>query len=90
MHIKSEELINRFKTSGCAGMSKHEVKSMFDTFCGVIAKALQNGEEVQLPSIGTLYYKDAAERTGRNPRTGELVTIPAHKVLKIRAAKGMK
>lgn len=90
MHIKRDDLINRFKASGCAGMSKQEIGNIFDSMCLVIAKALQAGEEVQVPSIGTLYMKDVAERPGRNPQTGETISIAAHKVLKIRAAKGMK
>ena len=90
MHIKRDDLINRFKVSGCAGLSKQAIGSMFDDMCLVIAKALQEGEEVQLPSVGTLYMKDVAAREGRNPQTGETIKIEAHKVLKIRAVKGMK
>lgn len=54
-----------------------------------IANGLERGEEVQLPGFGTFKVADIPERQGRNPRTGEAITIPAHKVVKFKAGKDL-
>ena len=45
------------------------------------AQELTAGGEVPLPGLGKLKTKDRAARMGRNPRTGEAVTIPARRVV---------
>lgn len=63
-----------------------------DTLTVAVAQALQSGTEVILPGLGKLKPKVVAakaERPGRNPKTGEAITIPAQperKAVKFKAA----
>jgi DNA-binding protein HU-beta len=75
------------------GMTKADagkaVDAMFSTD-GVIAKALRNGDRVQITGFGTFETKHRKARTGRNPRTGETITIAASTSPAFRAGKGFK
>lgn len=55
------------------------VERVLELFCGVAAAELLGGGEVPLPGIGKLKTKATAARKGRNPRTGEVLDIPAGK-----------
>lgn len=46
-------------------------------FCSVAAAELLAGGEISLPGLGKLKVKATSSRTGRNPRTGEIIEIPA-------------
>ena len=60
---------------GGLSIAKHDV--LLNTLCKVIAEELAAGGEVPLPHIGKLQVRDVAARTGRNPKTGEALDIPA-------------
>jgi len=62
------------------------VKALTD----VITAALAKGEKVQLPGLFTAETVERPARNGRNPRTGESMTIPAHKAVKISASSTLK
>jgi DNA-binding protein HU-beta len=55
-----------------------------------IQSALVEGEEVRLPGFGSFKAVERKATTARNPRTGETVPVPASKVAKFSAAKGLK
>lgn len=55
-----------------------------------IIAALKNGEEVNLPQLGKFSVKETAEREGRNPATGEKITIAASKAINFKAGKAAK
>lgn len=55
-----------------------------------IQSALVEGEEVRLPGFGSFKSVERKATTARNPRTGETVPVPASKVAKFSAAKGLK
>ncbi len=55
-----------------------------------IADAAAAGEEVNLPGFGKFKVKDMPERGGRNPSTGEAITIAASKKLTFTPAKALK
>lgn len=55
-----------------------------------IAKAVAAGDEARIDSFGTFKSVDKPERAGRNPRTGEAITIAAHKDVVFKAAKAFK
>ena len=55
-----------------------------------IGGALENGESVSIAGFGTFSVKDRAAREGRNPRTGEAITIAASKVPSFKAGKGLR
>ncbi|APX67902.1 DNA-binding protein HU (plasmid) [Sphingomonas sp. LK11] len=55
-----------------------------------IAAAAAKGDEVSIPGFGKFAVKDRPERQGRNPATGEAMTIAASKKVAFTAAKGLK
>ena len=62
------------------------VKALTD----VITEALASGDKVQLPGLFTAEAVERPARNGRNPRTGEAMTIPAHRAVKISASSTLK
>lgn len=55
-----------------------------------IADALVSGEDVNIPSIGKLAVKATPERTGRNPKTGEAMSIPAGRKVNLSVTAPLK
>ncbi len=66
------------------------VEKTLDALCGVAAAELLGGGEVPLPGIGKLKTKKTSARTGRNPRTGESVNIPAGTRVRLVVGKELK
>lgn len=58
-----------------------------DSVLEIIQQALENGELVQLIGSRTFEVRDRAAGKGRNPHTGEALTIPTSKVPVFRAGK---
>ena len=73
-----------------AGLTKMQAQMALESALAAIAEALKIGHEVSISGFGTFSVGDRAERAGRNPRTGEVITIEASKVPKFRAGKGLK
>ena len=59
-------------------------------FTDVVAEQMKNGEKVQLVGFGTFETSERAAREGRNPQTGETMTIKASKTPKFKAGKALK
>jgi nucleoid DNA-binding protein len=70
-----------------AGSSKQDAEQIVDAVLGQIAEALRNGEKVDLRGFGSFQVRGKKERQGRNPRTGETMTIPAKKVAVFKPSK---
>ncbi len=66
--------------------SKRVVDAVFDTITSTMAR----GEEVSISGFGVFAVKKAAARQGRNPKTGQTITIAASIKPKFRAGKGLK
>lgn len=73
-----------------SGLSEAQMKEALDAMLEVIGEALQAGERVQLTGFGTFNVSERKARTGRNPRTGEPIEIPARTVPTFKAGKGLK
>ena len=73
-----------------ADISKAAATRAVETMLDGITKSLANGDQVTLVGFGTFSVKDRAARTGRNPRTGEPIDIPAAKVPGFKAGKALK
>ena len=73
-----------------AGMNKKEAEAAVNAMTAVVADALKAGEKVQLVGFGTFEVKARAARTGRNPKTGEAITIAASKNPSFSAGKALK
>lgn len=69
--------------------TKVSAEKAFDAFCTTLADALKSGKRVRLSGVGTLAVKERASRTGRNPQTGQAITIPAKKVVKFNTSKDL-
>ncbi len=62
-----------------AGMSKAQAAKAVNAVLDAIVTSLQSGEDVSLPGFGSWHVADTKARTGRNPRTGASINIPASK-----------
>ncbi|PIE03405.1 MAG: DNA-binding protein [Acidobacteria bacterium] len=71
------------------GMTKTQSGEALAAFLDTVKESLQAGESVSLPGFGSFSVSERAERQGRNPRTGEIITIAAKKVAKFKAGKGL-
>lgn len=72
------------------GGTKVAAEQAVDTMIETIIGALKKGGEVSIAGLGIFSTKNRAARTARNPRTGESINVPAMRVPKFRAAKGLK
>ena len=70
------------------GLKKKEVAEFIEIYTNLAYKEAKNG--FTFPGIGKLVVQQRKARTGRNPKTGETIKIPAKKVLKFRIAKACK
>ena len=61
-----------------------------DAVIGAIKASLKKGDDVRLVGFGTFTVSPRAATTGRNPRTGEPIKIPASKQPKFKAGKELK
>ncbi|ACI98654.1 HU family DNA-binding protein [Rhodospirillum centenum] len=73
-----------------AGLSKADANKAVDAVFDGITSALTKGDEVRLVGFGTFGVAERAASEGRNPRTGEKISIPASKQPKFKAGKGLK
>ncbi len=71
-------------------VSKAQTGEALDAIIGAITNAVTKGEAVQLIGFGSFSTGNRAARTGRNPKTGEEITIPAAKTVKFTAGKAFK
>ena len=72
------------------GSSDAAAKAAVDAVVNSIADALTAGDSVTLVGFGTFGVKSVEAREGRNPATGETMTIPAHKSPYFKAGKSLK
>ena len=71
-------------------LTKKESEAVVNATLAAIVNALKNGDKVQLIGFGTFEVKTVAEREGRNPKTGEVIVIPATKKPSFTASKVLK
>ncbi len=76
--------------ASAAGLSKADAAKAVDGIFTAICDALKKGDEVRLVGFGTFAVAERAQSEGRNPRTGQKITIPASKQPKFKACKGLK
>ena len=71
-------------------LSKKDADLALKAFIDVVSEEMQKGEKVQLVGCGTFEVSERAAREGRNPQTGETMTIAASKSPKFKAGKALK
>ena len=72
------------------GLNKSESKLIVEGFLNEIKEALSSGEEVKISGFGNFELIDKEERPGRNPKTGEEVTISARRVVTFRSGRKLR
>lgn len=73
-----------------ADLSKADAGKAVDAVFDSIIDALKKGDDVRLVGFGTFAVAERAASEGRNPRTGEKISIPASKQPKFKAGKALK
>ena len=73
-----------------AEIKKSEASKAVSAIFEIMKESLGKGEPVQMIGFGSFRVSQRTERKGRNPRTGEGITIPAAKVVKFTAGKALK
>ena len=71
-------------------MTKTDVDKVVTAFVDVVTEALVKGEKVSLKGFGNFEVRERGERTGRNPRTGETMTIAASKAPAFKSSTVLK
>ena len=73
-----------------AGLSKKDAEKAVNAVVSVVTDALVQGDKVQLVGFGTFEVRSREARTGKNPRTGDVIEIAASKVPAFKAGKALK
>lgn len=71
-------------------LSKKDAEKALSAVLETITETMAAGEKVQLVGFGTFEAKERSERTAKNPRTGETVTVPASRVPAFKAGQALK
>lgn len=86
--MNKQDLINKIASE--AGITKDQARTALQAFEHGVTETLSAGDKVQLVGFGTFSVAKRNARTGRNPKTGEALQIPAKSVVKFKAGKGLE
>lgn len=86
--MTKKELIAAVAANG--NLAKKDAAIAVDAVVSSIMGAIENGDKVQLVGFGTFSTVEQEERERHNPRTGEKITVPAHKVPKFKFSNSFK
>lgn len=78
------------KIAGDTGISKAAADRALKSLLDSVTQALKSGDRVSLVGFGTFSVSKRGARTGRNPQTGETISIKASKAPKFSAGKSLK
>lgn len=78
------------KVHEVVGGTHADAERSIETAIDAIVTSLKQGKDVSIAGLGIFSSKTRNARIGRNPRTGESISIPAMRVPKFRAAKALK
>ena len=73
-----------------SGISKRQASDALEAFMNGIEGQLKKGDKVSFSGFGTFAVSERKARKGRNPQTGQTISIPATKVPVFRAGKNLK
>lgn len=83
-----KELIEKIAEK--SGLTKKDSETALNAFIDAVGDALAGGDKVTITGFGSFEVKERAARTGRNPATGETISIPSSKSPKFKASKTLK
>jgi len=72
------------------GFPRSEAAEVVEAVLEVLKETLCQGEKVQIVGLGSFQTRKKHERMGRNPKTGEEITIPSRRVLTFKASRILK
>ena len=72
------------------GLSKKESAEMVEMVFGIIKSTLESGEKIKIAGFGNFVVKQKADRRGRNPQTGDAITISARRILTFKPSQVLK
>jgi integration host factor subunit alpha len=72
------------------GFTKSETAELVDAVFGVIKETLEAGETIKVSGFGKWEVREKNERIGRNPKTGEQITIAARRVISFKPSQVLK
>jgi integration host factor subunit alpha len=72
------------------GLNKREANDFIDAFFDMLFNELVGGRDVKISAFGNFEVRNKTARPGRNPRTGEEVTIPSRRVITFKASGLLK
>ena len=76
--------------AAAADLTKSDATKAVEAFVDTVTRALKKGEQVSIVGFGSFSVKARAARQGRNPKTGEAITISASNVPGFKAGKALK
>jgi DNA-binding protein HU-beta len=83
------DIVNHVVTS-VEGVTRKQATEVFEAIMDATSDFLQGGDRVQFPGFGSFSVSDRPARKGRNPKTGETITIKASKNVRFKAGKELK
>jgi len=86
--MNKAELISAIASN--SGLSKKDSEKALTAMVDAVTESLAAGDKVQLVGFGIFDIKDRAARTGRNPKTKEVISIPATRTPIFKAGKALK
>ncbi len=86
--MNKSDVIDR--VADAAGVARQQAESVLDAFFDTVRSATKGGDRVAWPGFGSFTTTQRKARTGRNPRTGEAVKIPATKAVKFSPSSALK
>lgn len=87
-NINKTDLINIVSEN--TGQTKKDTEIFLNAFMDTVTSQVSKGNKIQLIGFGTFELRERQERKGRNPQTGEEITIPASKAPAFKAGKQFK
>jgi len=86
--VNKRELVESI--AGNAQITRLQAAKALEAFVETVSASLVNGDRVTLSGFGTFAVKERAARTGRNPQTGEPISIKAARVPGFKPGKALK
>lgn len=86
--MNKTDLINAVAVA--ANLTKKDAEAAVSAVINTVTEALEKGDKVQVAGFGTFEVRSRAARTGRDPRTGKNIEIPASKAPAFKAGKALK
>jgi nucleoid DNA-binding protein len=86
--VTKADIVNQI--SNATGLTKTDTAAVVEGFLATVSVALQRGEHVEIRGFGTFKVVTRASRTGRNPKTGEVVKIPERPVPSFKPSRELR